>query len=106
LDFNTRGSRPEPDKYRDFVAMLPMARANGHLPIVPEARPFVREIAGNFPVAPVRPPMVVRESTLPVKVPENVLLCTLDVDFKGDSVGGGTAVTWHITHVDRMLLLF
>jgi hypothetical protein len=93
LYVHTRGLRSKSYKYRDFAAMLPMARANGSLSVIPEASLFVREVPGKFPGAPPRHPMAIRQSAFPVKVPANAFLCLLDVHFKTGSAGEGTEVT-------------
>jgi hypothetical protein len=102
LHVNLSGVRSKSYKYRDFVAMLPMARANGWLPVALSDNPFVREVVGDYSFAPPRPPMIVRVHTgSSVKVPGDAFLCTLDVHFVGGSIADGIEIAWVVTCEDR-----
>lgn len=101
LHVNLSGVRSRSYKYRDFVAMLPMARANGWLPVVPMSGPHVYNVVGDYHVAPPRPPMVIRSTGFPVQVGPDSFLCTLDIHFGAIALRPENGVVFEVTYEDR-----
>jgi hypothetical protein len=87
-------------KYRDFVAMLPMARANGWVPVVPGAGPYVLDGVGDYCIAPPRPPMIIRSLGFRVQVGLGAFLCTMDVHFGAIALRPENGIVFDITYED------